>query len=507
MANWLIAALFLSQAPGGTPPANLDGNGATLTAPVYHLSWDGHSSVLNVTLAYKVKRGTEATLTFGQPEMGGQTGIFSVVTNVTCDAADRVQLVPEKRQIALTYAGIGVKTLRYQIQGGKPASQTSILTELFRPVISDGSLFLPEFCLAMKGPWDKAQPRLVWDDFPAEATYLNTAAPNSGPNSMQPLLGEQTVLVMSRRVQKAVAWAGGTPHTFVFPRTGLTKGDGEDETGMAALTGLGEAVQLFARSYFPLIRRYWREAPERGYSLALLPSEFAEFRGRNSSGGFAVGDGFVQKFVGDFDLNAKYVLAHETSHHWIGTRLSLGKDAFGQQWFGEGYNDYLCALMLLASGIYSPANFLSKLNEDMRLHYTSKVREATGAEIKENFWKDRAYEKLPYRRGFIYAFQLDNRIRAVSKGKKSLRDLLLSLNAMVRRDPKRTLEVKDFVDAGRRLLPAFDLQADVDEHMVRGKVIEFKQEELVSAFHLYLEDGVPRFEAPDPNILKQFAGF
>ena len=72
--------------------------------------------------------------------------------------------------------------------------------------------------------------------------------------------------------------------------------------------------------------------------------------------------------------------------------------------------------------------YLDKINEIIRLLYTSPVKEAPNSEINyDNFWKSRDYEKLPYRRGALLAFYLDYKIKKDSNGLQSLDDLMLAI--------------------------------------------------------------------------------
>lgn len=61
-------------------------------------------------------------------------------------------------------------------------------------------------------------------------------------------------------------------------------------------------------------------------------------------------------------------------------------------------------------------------------HYSSEVNEIPNEKITyEKFWSDPKYEKVPYDRGAIFAFFLDQKIIGESKGLYSLDDVMRKL--------------------------------------------------------------------------------
>ena len=109
-------------------------------------------------------------------------------------------------------------------------------------------------------------------------------------------------------------------------------------------------------------------------------------------------NGFIMKYLGDFKNWKKIVIAHETSHNWIGLKLKIGLDNFDHQWFGEGFNDYVTIINLAKSKIFYAGVFISYLNKDnIELYYTSPVKDSSNAAIAKKYWKDyKNFGKLPY---------------------------------------------------------------------------------------------------------------
>src|SRR5690606_250119 len=109
-------------------------------------------------------------------------------------------------------------------------------------------------------------------------------------------------------------------------------------------------------------------------------------------------------------------------------------------------------------------------------------------------WTDYAnYGKLPYRRGLIYAFYLDNQIRLGSNGKFTLRHMLLDLYA--KRKAKKEdgiLTVEDFIDAGSAYVDKKELERQVARHMMAGHPIDFNSITLVDEFEVEVKDSIPK---------------
>ena len=124
-----------------------------------------------------------------------------------------------------------------------------------------------------------------------------------------------------------------------------------------------------------------------------------------------------------------YLFNHELQHNWTGHLIKNANEE-EQYWFSEGFTDYYTNKTIARHNIHNldKSYFITKINEIIRLLYTSPVKEAPNSEINyDNFWKSRDFEKLPYRRGALLAFILDYTIYKDSNGQQSLDDLMLSI--------------------------------------------------------------------------------
>lgn len=119
-----------------------------------------------------------------------------------------------------------------------------------------------------------------------------------------------------------------------------------------------------------------------------------------------------------------WLLSHEMFHHWVGNTIQ-NQNEEKEYWFSEGFTDYYSYKLMLRTGMLTPTDFINKVNKEIiKPHYSSPNKSATNEEItKERFWSDYEWEKLPYRRGWLYAFYLDAQIKNINI-KYSLDDVM-----------------------------------------------------------------------------------
>ncbi|MGS2762973.1 hypothetical protein [Sinomicrobium sp. M5D2P9] len=455
----------------------------------YVLSWDGHSSTLEVELTYSASQKDSTVFIFGDPNFGGQTDIFKVVKNIRATRPEVVRIDEVDRRITIYHNGAKKHRISYEINGSLPADKPTMAsqTELFRPVVTNGVLTLAnkQFALAIT---DESNPLVSfrWRDYPENFSYFNSVVPSQG-NPSEKLsayydsISEMVYFVMGDNIDVREYSVMDIPYYCV-----ITKVDnyGNDLQG---------SLNPFFESYFPSIHRFWNDTDFPFYFLSVtaLQNNQAEIGG----GGFGIKNGFVMKLGRPFGTWEKYVTAHETAHTWIGIKIMLGEGSFDHQWFGEGFNDYTTLINLAYSKIYGKEDFLNYLNEEsLKPHYESEVKGAHNDSIAANYWTDYGnYGKLPYRRGLIYAFFLDNQIRLASDGKFTLRNMLLDLYA-IRKAKKNDgiLTVYDFIDVGAAYVDKKELEGQVARHMVEGHPIDFNNVKLIDEFVVEINDSIPK---------------
>ncbi|WP_220123543.1 hypothetical protein [Flagellimonas oceani] len=455
----------------------------------YVLSWDGDSSNLEVELTYAASQKDSTVFIFGDPDFGGQHNIFNVITNIRVAQPETLRMDKANRRITIYHNGAKKHSISYGIDGSLPVDRPTrtTQTELFRPVITKGMLTLVNVQFALDVT-DESNPLVSfrWRNYPESFTYFNSIRP-AEKNPRDKLsaqyddLSDLIYFVIGDNIEVKEYNVMGIPYYCV---TTIEDTYGNDLQGN---------FQPFFKSYFPSIHRFWKDTDFPFYFLAVtvLQNNQKEI----GAGGFGIKNGFVMKLGKKFDPRGIYVTAHETSHSWIGTKMMLGADSFDNQWFGEGFNDYITIVNLANSKIYGEEDFLHYLNEEtLKPHYESKIKGAHNDSIAAKYWTDYAnYGKLPYRRGCIYAFYLDNQIRQASNGKFTLRNMLLDLYGLkMGKKRDELLTVDDFINAGASYVDKKELEGQIVRYMIEGEPIDFNNIKLFDGFEVEINDGVPR---------------
>lgn len=454
----------------------------------YVLSWDGNSAIMEVELTYSSSQVDSTVFTFGDPSFGGQNDIFSVIKNIRVSKPEVLKINEVDRQITVYHNGAKEHKLNYEIDGSfsedKPT--TSSQMELFRPVITKGVMTLVNqfFTLSIT---DVRNPLVSfkWEKYPENFTYFNSVQPSQKDPSEKisahyDEISKKVCFVMGDNVEVREYHIMDIPYYCVTTK--------EDNYG----NNLQESLSPFFESYFQSIHRFWNDTDFPFYFLnvTVLQNNPKEI----GSGGFGIMNGFVMKLGTKFGTWEKYVTAHETAHSWIGIKIILGEDSFDHQWFGEGFNDYTTIINLANSGIYVNEEFLNYMNEEnFKKHYESNIKHVHNDSIAINFWADYAnYGKLPYRRGLIYAFYLDNQIRLASNGEFTLRNMLLDLQLRKAKKKDEVLTVDDFINAGATYLDKKELTGQIQLYMIEGQPVDFNGVKLIDEFNIEIENYVPK---------------
>jgi len=455
----------------------------------YVLNWDGQSSIVEVELTYAASQKDSTVFIFGDPGFGGQNDIFKVIKNIRVTKPETLSIDKANRRITVYHNGAKKHFVSYEIDGSFTIDKPTVAsqTELFRPVITKGMLTLVNIQFTLE-VIDKSNPMVSfrWREYPENFTYFNSVQPSQKNPSKKveahyDKLSQKVYFVLGNQISVKEYDVMGIPYYCV---TTIVDRYGNDLQGN---------FLPFFESYFPSIHRFWMDTDFPFYFLAVtaLQNNQKEI----GAGGFGINNGFVMKLGKKFGTREKYVTAHETSHSWIGIKMMLGQDSFDNQWFGEGFNDYITIINLANSKIYGKEDFLHYLNEEtLKPHYQSKIKGVHNDSIAAKYWTDYSnYGVLPYRRGCIYAFYLDNQIRQASNGKFTLRNMLLDLHRL-RKGKKlgEVLTVNDFIDVGASYVDKKKLEGQIARYMIEGEPIDFKSIKLINGFEVEVNDSVPR---------------
>ncbi len=263
------------------------------------------------------------------------------------------------------------------------------------------------------------------------------------------------------------------------------------------------SVNQFFTRFNSSSRAFWKDYSDTYYSLILQPYQHATRR----ISGIAMLNGFLGKFHGDSTLKQDQiqVLGHEMSHHWTGVKITMST---AHQWFDEGFTDYITLFTLVSSGLMSPQQFETEINRIIKSLYTSEARLTPNDKVFENYWKMGDHNKLPYWRGSLFAFYLDNQIALQSKGKKSIRDLMLQIFQFVNQQPPGySITMDDFIRIASSLVSQTSLKQALDRYILEGTPIPFNTSMLQSFYQVDQEGGLPRIIISNQKKFKSHFNF
>ena len=112
--------------------------------------------------------------------------------------------------------------------------------------------------------------------------------------------------------------------------------------------------------------------------------------------------------------------------------------------------------------------------------------------IKDNFWKDQNFQILPYRKGALFAFWLDNQILKKSNYTKSLDDLMRDILL------KSTTENRNFTDDWFLDLVQPYLDKNIayyfQKHIISNVDIDFASDDVIKGLKVAYVDKIPVFQ-------------
>ncbi len=207
--------------------------------------------------------------------------------------------------------------------------------------------------------------------------------------------------------------AKGDRDGFVAYWHGTTRWDGARDMSWVA-------------SMYEYMRKFHGETGPRRYRVMgrMLPPP--------AYGGTALANHFIFNA-----LNAQYdssdtgpliLLAHETGHLFIRGLQNPGGGGPSNNWFSEGLNEFYAISLALRSGLATPKMVLDEINLQTRNYFTNPRKNMPADSVAmNNPLTDVMAQNISYERGTLFWAEMDARIRAASKGKRSLDNVIVPL--------------------------------------------------------------------------------
>jgi len=142
----------------------------------------------------------------------------------------------------------------------------------------------------------------------------------------------------------------------------------------------------------------------------------------------------------------------------------------------------------------------------MQSHYGSPVKNTPNNKILDNYWNLGDYNRLPYRRGCLFAFWLDNRIAIETAGKYGARDFLLTLDKKCRgKGAGYVFTRNDFIEAASGYIQKDEITRAYDRYIIAGDPILFKNKMLLPCYAISYKESIPTLIIRDrKTFLKRF---
>ncbi|HEY3402739.1 MAG TPA: hypothetical protein VGK59_05080 [Ohtaekwangia sp.] len=448
----------------------------------YHFSWDGISSVLKIDVFYNTQGKDSTVFIYGNPNPGGLTHIFEILSSVQIDPGDQLEINSRERKVKVLHRTSGLKKLHYEINGKLYAdTKRARPNEAFRPTIERGFFYALGFNLFMNIANGRySQLSLVWDHWPQHMPYFISCNPEARPDEPQIIAHDDRNMVLLQMNENLII----KKYTVKdIPNYLLTS---KSDT----INSMQEQMRPFINTLIPQMRDAWQDHAFDYYFISMIP---LLNKVPSTMTGIGLKNGFSTRYSGPLDIEKTETIAHEVSHTWIGGRLKFKSVTMENEWFNEGVNDYVAIYHLAKAGILDSTAFLNYVNKEVfEPYYTNPHNTLPADSIEKYFWTSKDFEKIPYHRGFIYAFYLDNQIRLSSQGKYTLLNFLLHLYQQNR---KRNIEVftkVNFTEAAERFLNKEQVKSEIENYMLNGKLLDFHHIQLTEGFQVKYVNQVPK---------------
>ena len=442
---------------------------------------------IHVDMVYQPLEPDSARFSYGVPAFGGQKDIFKGLQNLEAEGPVKLAIDSAERTIVFKYEQRNPIHISYDVADTRTEDNTR--NQLFRPIIMADyfyihgiNLFLtpnfktPESNYRISVEWEKAPPFKVFYTFDPESDGMRPVITTWDSIAFRFITGASDLVI-----RKFSAESGD--NYLVLRSTGISP-------------TLEKEVKTFYLNYNASMREFWKDKRIIKYSLVLQPFMNVD----HAMSGVSFGNGFIGKYNKPDSIakgERRAVIAHEIGHYYMSDLdADTGEKSEGQ-WFNEGFNDYLTYFNLVRANMMTADEFEKGFNHFFKSLYNSSIRNTPNDKIFENFWKLGDYSKLPYWRGEIFAFYLDNQISIATKNKNTLRDLMLDLKEIVKDRAKKMFTNEEFILAVSKYLPGDSFKKSFDTYILKGNPIEFSNQMLLPIYQIKYKTQTPELRIVD----------
>nr|WP_321233733.1 hypothetical protein [uncultured Psychroserpens sp.] len=424
---------------------------------------------LKIKMAFKADDNGATTLLF-QDKAWGQDSLHNTISDIKV-LSEKTQVMSNKDSgwYHITHPkNLNYIELEYRL---KQDSQGDLTTwDTYRPIInsdyfhvfSHNLFMLPKHIIETSN--DNFDVALNWKEFPKNYNIANSFGAN-----------EQSQIIKNTSEDKF--------HTAIFVGGDFRIHDIDIKEQKVAFAIRGDwemfqddAMVNILEKTVTAQRDFWQDHTQDYFAVTMIPTvqeRGSSFQGSGLTNSFAT-NATNNRFLEIEGL--VYLFNHELQHNWTGLIIQNDNEE-EQYWFSEGFTDYYTIKNIAKGKIFNLDEhyFIDELNSYIKSLYTSPVREMPNSEMNyDNFWSGKeGIRKLPYRRGAILAFYLDQKIKQDSHGEFSLDNVLLDFkNDAITNDQK--IKHPYFISTVNKYLKN-DLKPFFDTHIEKGKLYNLEQ--------------------------------
>lgn len=406
---------------------SLFGNAATVRYEISPLFSDNSAPRLQVRIFLQGE--PDGTTAFTLPDQFGPAGgLFNCIQNLSCPSrACTLMVNREKYQALIKHPASAELELYYELTQDFEGSDFT-LDNAFRPLIQPGYFHVLGSALFVTPDFGESscEVTLDWRNFPENWLIHNSFGTQQ---RLQRIPFSKSKLIES---------------VFVGGDFRVLKTEVENRPVYLALRGYDwgfgdDELMVMLQKTVATQRDFWQDWDIPYYTVTLLPLAHppAMAGGQNYLSLEYLGTGLHNSFAAFVTPSPRLGVAelhhlfnHEMMHNWIGNKIRSGggPDDMHFGWFSEGFTEYFTLKNLLDGGFISVDGYMEALNTDFfEPHYTSPIGELPNSAIASDFFTDEAVAQLAYKRGFVFAFFLDNAIKSNSGDQSALHDFMLDL--------------------------------------------------------------------------------
>ncbi len=459
-------------------------------------------SGLTVTVSTTYDRPTDSSYFHYSNGIWGEENLFQCLSDLKGAKGYRFRLIPDSNRIVVYHPNAQTVSFSYTVKQDYPGNSRSIfarprLQPTFFHILGQSLFTVPETIFAGNEADPEIEATIDWVGFPKEFVIHN-------------MLGSQ----QAHQSFSGKLWTQFYNTLFVGGDYRIRSFEHENKKVYFAIRGDwkvyedDELLELFQRTLITQ-RDFWNDQDFDYYTVIMTPTETSsdtvEYRGQSVNGSRIYNGFMIQSTNNPFNDpgTIKYIFNHEMMHDWIGGKIMMAHEELNY-WFSEGFTDYYAFKNQLRNGALSPEEWLAKFNEEvLKPHYENPERNQPNYRIRDDFWKNYNIEKLPYRRGALFAFWLDQQLLVSSDGTTSLDDFMRTLFLHCTE--------KDLLFTDELFLDLLQQQTGEDwsyffqKHLISGVDVDWSQLKFIPGIAIKQLDSIFQLEFTETgDVFKQY---